>query len=102
MQVAGGCWIFLKDLSDHLLQRARIGFPFEFDECASDASIEITRSQDQRPVQRCRHRPEFANFLITEGDLLENQKIARIKSESSLQASVGFLPTALASVHVTG
>ncbi len=84
------------------MQRARVGFPLEIDQSAVHACVEIMGSQDESTVQGRSHRPKFPKFLVTERDLLEDKKVARIESESSLQAPSRFVPQALATIHVAG
>ncbi len=72
------------------------------DEGARDARVEIVRRELEGAVERGRHGPKLPEFLIAGCDLLEEESIARIQLQRSLQAAGRFVPQTLAPVDVAG
>src|SRR5205807_3790915 len=94
--------IFGQNCSNVFAKGPRIGSPFKINQSASDLGVRVTRSQGKRAIQGSSHRPKLMGLLIAERDLLEDEKVARIQRESSLQVPRGFAPKALASVDIAG
>ena len=83
------------------MQWSGVGFPVKLDGRKRYFRIYIIRLDDQRAIQnRCLFGIPPENS-VTDRDLLQREKVARIEINGALQVSCGFFPASLAPLNET-
>src|SRR5262245_45289391 len=83
------------------MQRAGIGFPIQFDPPACRFGLRIVRLNSQHTIQRGFFVSIAAKVVIAKEDLPEQENVARIKLDCSLQVPCGLFPAPLTALDVT-
>ena len=77
-----------------------IGTPLEIDKSSRDPHVQIIWSDHESAVESRGHGAKLPKFLITRGNLLKQECVARIQFKRSLQAAGGFGPETLTAIDI--
>src|SRR4029077_4443098 len=71
------------------------------DRCSRHPCLRVERNEFERLIQNCSEISITALVFITEGQLLEQEDVARIQLQGALKIVYGFLPPPLPSINKT-
>src|SRR2546430_16132658 len=84
------------------MQRSCVGMPFELDLCPPDASAYVFRRKSNGAVEGGRYVGKAPKLAVALRDLLEDERIAGVDIERSLQTPRGFFPFSQPPIDIAG
>ena len=82
---------------DGCVNRCWVCALFQIDQCSRHPCVRIGRNQFERPIQNCSEVSVATLVFISEGQLLEEEEIARVQLQGARKILGGFLPPTLPS-----
>src|SRR5438552_790111 len=86
---------------DSCVNRCWVCALFQIDQCSRHPCVRIGRNQFERPIQNCSEVSVATLVFISEGQLLEEEEIARVQLQGALKIRRGFLPPTFSSIDET-
>src|SRR4029077_1963978 len=78
-----------------------ISTPCEIDRCSRHPCLRVKRNEFEGLIQNCSEISITALVFIGEGQLLEQEDVARVQLQGALKIACGFLPPPLPSINKT-